>query len=92
MNVNLKKAESHGTRVALPHNGAVLAVLLRVHIVGGSLDVTKHLRDVHLRVGVVRCMLEELIQRGFPGYDRYSLDEVRRRTRELYGEDDRVEV
>ena len=85
--VNLKKAESHGTRVALPHDGSVLAVLLRVHIVGGSLDVTKHLRDVHLRVGVVRCLLEELIQRGFPGYDKYSVDEVRRRTRELYGED-----
>ena len=55
------------------------------------MDVTKHLRDVLLRVGVVRCMLEELIQRGFPGYDRYSVDEVRRRTRELYG-DDHVEM
>ena len=53
-------------------------MLLRVHIVGGSLDVTRHLRDVHLRVGVVRCMLEELIQRGFPGYKDYCVDEVRR--------------
>ena len=89
---NLKKAESEGTRVALPHDGAVLAVLLRVHIVGGSLDVTKHLRDVHLRVGVVRCMLEELIERGFPGYKDYNVEEVRRRTKELYGEDDRAEL
>jgi len=88
----MKKAEDEGTRVALPHDGSVLAVLLRVHIVGGSLDVTKHLRDVHLRVGVVRCMLEELIQRGFPGYREYNLDEVRRRTKELYGEDDRAEL
>ena len=89
---SLKKAEKEDTRVALPHDGAVLAVLLRVHIVGGSLDVTKHLRDVHLRVGVVRRMLEELVERGFPGYRDYSVEEIRRRTKELYGEDDRAEL
>eukprot|EP00973_Karenia_brevis_P018601 2551073-Karenia_brevis.AAC.1 len=50
----LQRADNDSTRIALPNDGAVLAVLLRVHIIGGSMDVTKHLRDVHLRVGVVR--------------------------------------
>ena len=54
----LKRAESDSTRVALPHDGSVLAVLVRVHIIGGSLDVTKHLLYVHLRVFVVRFMIE----------------------------------
>ena len=89
---SLKKAENDSTRVALPHNGAVLAVLLRVHIVGGSLDLTKHLRDVHLRVGVVRSMLEELIARGFPGYEHYRVEDVRRQTRDAYGSDDAAEI
>ena len=89
---NLQRAESSGTRVPLPHNGAVLAVLVRVSIIGGSLDVTKHLRDVHVRVGVVRRMLEELIDRGFPGYEHYDKGDVRDRTRELYGEDSRAKL
>ena len=83
----LKWAEEGSTRVALPHDGAVLAVLVRVHIIGGSLDVTKHLRDVHLRVGVVRSMLEELIARGFPGYDRYEVADIRQQTSRAYGDD-----
>ena len=88
---NLQRAEDKSTRVPLPHDGAILAVLVRVSIVGGSFDITKHLRDVHLRVAVVRRMLEELIDRGFPGYQQYDREEVRRRTRELYGDDSRAE-
>ena len=66
-------------------------MLLRVHIIGGSLDVTKHLRDVHLRVGVVRGLLEELIARGFPGYKHYRAEDVTQRLRDLYGQDDAAE-
>ena len=33
--MNLRNAEMEGVRVALPHDGAVLAVLVRVHIIGG---------------------------------------------------------
>eukprot|EP00973_Karenia_brevis_P013888 1883444-Karenia_brevis.AAC.1 len=87
----LQRAEGESTRIALPNDGAVLAVLLRVHIIGGSLDVTKHLRDVHLRVGVVRSLLEELIARGFPGYTHYRVEDVRHRLQELYGWDDAAE-
>ena len=32
------------------------------------MDITKHLKDVHLRVPVVVALLHELIDRGFPGY------------------------
>ena len=89
---NLRSAEDGSTHVPLPHDGAVLAILVRVSITGGSLDGTKHLRDVHMRAGVVRSMLEELIDRGFPGYERYDREEVRQRMRELYGDDSRAEL
>jgi len=39
--------------VSLPHDGKVLACFIRVHIIGGSVDITKHLKDVHLRAQVV---------------------------------------
>ena len=69
----------------------VLAALLHVHIVGNSLDVSKHLREIHIRPHVVRRLLEELIQRGFPGYGNYSVESVRQRVRALYGDDNAPE-
>jgi len=89
---NLRQAQDKSVSVALPNDGAVLAVLVRVHIIGGSIDVTKHLRDVHLRVHVVLSMLQELIARGFPGYRDYHMDDIRQRARELYGNDEKAEV
>ena len=80
---NVQHAAEGSTKVPLPHDGAVLAALLHVHIVGNSLDVSKHLREVHIRPHVVRMLLEELIQRGFPGYGAYSVDGVRQRVRAL---------
>eukprot|EP00973_Karenia_brevis_P072753 10104203-Karenia_brevis.AAC.1 len=73
----LQRADSESTRITLPNDGVTLAVLLRVQLIGGSLDVTKHLRDVHLRVGIVRSLLEELIARGFSGYTHYRVEDVR---------------
>ena len=64
----LEAAMSNTSAVSLPHDGQVLACLIRVHIIGGSVDITKHLKDVHLRVPVVVALLHELIDRGFPGY------------------------
>jgi len=87
---NLEKATNTATRVPLPHDGSVLAILLRVHIIGRSIDITQHLRDVHIRPDVVRQLLEELINRGFPGYDKYDIDEVRQRTKELYGDESKA--
>jgi len=89
---NLYQAEHSSVRVALPNDGSVLAVLLRVHIIGGSIDVTKHLKDVHLRVHVVLRMLEELIARGFPGYRHYRMEDIRKRTQEVYGSDESAEL
>ena len=50
---NLRRAADPATRVPLPHDGSVLATLLRVHIIGGSVDITQHIRDVHIRAEVV---------------------------------------
>jgi len=49
------------------------------------MDVSEHLRDVHLRPAIARHLLEELIERGFPSYDAYSVEDIKRRTRTLYG-------
>jgi len=89
---NLRQAQDKSVSVALPNDGSVLAVLVRVHIIGGSIDVTKHLRDVHLRVHVVISMLQELIARGFPGYRDYRMEDIRQRARELYGNDENAEA
>ena len=89
--VNLKKSVSSTTRVPLPHDGSVLAILLRVHIVGGSTDVTQHLKEVHIRPEVVVNLLEELIARGFPGYENYSVAEVKQRTSDLFGDEPHAE-
>ena len=81
---NLLAASQDATRVPLPHDGSVLAILVRVHIIGGSVDVAEHLKEVHLRPDVVLSLIEELIHRGFPGYEHYRLSDVKRRLQELY--------
>ena len=84
--------ETGSVKIPLPHGGAVLAVLTRIHITGGSADVTKHIKDVHIRPVVVRRLLEELIDRGFPGYAKvYTKEEVRATLREQYGDDETAE-
>ena len=89
---NVQHATEDSTKVPLPHDGAVLAALLHVQLVGKSLDVSKHLREIHIRPHVVRRLLEELIQSGFPRYGAYSVDGVRRRVGALYGDDDAPEL
>ena len=79
------------TRMPLPHDGSILAILVRLHIVGGPGDVAKHLKEVHIRPHVVLCLLEELIDRGFPGYEKYDKARVGQRLRELYGSDPHAE-
>merc|ERR1712110_1215604 len=46
--------ERDSVKIPLPHGGAVLAILLRLHITGGATDVTKHIQDFHLRPVIVR--------------------------------------
>ena len=75
---------------ACPYH-TIVAALARVHIVGGSGDIAKHLKEVHIRPEVVVSLLEELIARGFPGYDNYSVQDIRQRSSDLYGEEPRAE-
>ena len=61
-------------------------MLVRLHLVGGSVDLAKHIKELHIRAEVVIQMIRELIARGFPGYVNYSIDDVERRTHELFGD------
>ena len=59
---------------------------VRLHLIGKQVDVKKHLKELEIRAEVVVRLFRELVSRGFPGYVGYSIDDVERRTHELYGD------
>ena len=80
----LQKAIDNSAMVPMPHDGSVLSILVRLHL-RGKVEMTKHLKEFEIRAEVVVNLFRELISRGFPGYENYSFDEVKRRTEKLYG-------
>lgn len=85
----LQKAIDNSAMVPMPHDGGVLSILVRLHL-SGKVDVKKYLKELEIRADVVVKLFQELISRGFPGYKNYRIEDVVRRTRELYGEGPRA--
>ena len=80
----LQRAMDNSAMVPMPHDGCVISILVRLHL-SGKVDAKKHLKEFEIRAETVVKLFEELISRGFPGYTNYRLEDVRKRTRELYG-------
>ncbi len=74
--------------LALPHSEDVLALLLNVHMVGGTKDLVEHLEGAAMRTEVVLSLSSQLRDSGYPGYtDECNSDAaaaVRSRVNELY--------
>jgi len=73
---------------ALPHDEDVLATLVNVHIVGGSVQTVTELEGATMRTAVVLALIAELRNSGYPGYrGKFNSDAaVRERCHALYGE------
>ena len=61
-----------GVDMALPHSEEVLASLVNVHIVGGTVDLSAHLEGAKMRPKVVLGLINKLRASGYPGYDTAS--------------------
>ena len=72
----------------LPHSEEVLATLVNVHIVGGTIDLVKYLEGATMRIEVVMKLIDELRGSGYPGYMAEFNDAaaVKKRMEEMYGE------
>jgi len=80
----LQKAIDNSTKVPMPHDGRVLSILVRLHLIG-KVEVKKHLKEFEIRAEVVVLLIRELISRGFPGYENYDIEEVTKQAEKLYG-------
>ena len=81
---NLQAAIDQSSLIPMPHDGKVLSILVRLHLTG-KVEAKKYLKEFEIRADVVVRLFRELVSRGFPGYVNYSIDDLEKRTRELYG-------
>ena len=75
--------------LGVPHAEETLAMLVNVHIVGGSKDLALHLKDLSLRIPVMKQLMAIMRESGYPGYGNdglNSFDKVAARLRERYSE------
>ena len=63
---NLKDLQEE---LGLPHSEETLALLVNVHIRGGSNDLANHLSGLTLRVHVIQELIYILRRTGYPGYE-----------------------
>ena len=66
-----------------------MALLVNVHIVGGSKDLALHLKGLTLRILVMQKLMEIMRDSGYPGYDYNGLnsfDRVAARLQERYSQ------
>ena len=73
--------------LGLPHSEETLALLVNVHIRGGSKDLALHLSGLTLRVNVIQELIAILRRSGYPGYEVNGInapDKVAERLKERY--------
>ena len=73
--------------LGLPHSEETLAMLVNVHIVGGSKDLALHLKGLTLRIDVLEELISIMRDTGYPGYDMGGVNSesmVSARLRERY--------
>ena len=81
---NLQAAIDRSALIPMPHDGKVLSILVRLHLTG-KVEAKKYLKEFEIRADVVVQLFRELVSRGFPGYVNYRIDDLEKRTRELFG-------
>ena len=75
--------------LGLPHSEDTLAMLINVHIVGGSKDLALHLSGLTLRIPVMQQLIDTMCDSGYPGYENdgvNSRSRVAARLDERYGQ------
>ena len=73
--------------MALPHDENTLAIMVNVHIRGGSKDLATHLSGLFLRVAVAQKLIEIMRHSGYAGYENRGInapDKVAQRLKERY--------
>ena len=73
--------------LGVPHSEETLAMLVNVHIVGGSKDLALHVKGLTLRIPVMQKLMEIMRDSGYPGYGNdglNSFDRVAARLHERY--------
>ena len=60
--------------LGLPHSEETLAMLVNVHIVGGSKDLALHVKGLTLRIPVMQKLMEIMRDSGYPGYGNDGLN------------------
>ena len=77
----------------MPHSEDVLALLVNVHIRGGSKDLATHLQGLTMRVAIVAELIRILRGSGYPGYEEHGVNSsasvaqrLKERYTDLYGE------
>ena len=81
---NIKKLQAES---GLPHGEEILALLVNVHIVGGTKDLALHLKGLTLRIDVLEELTKLMRDTGYPGYDVDGINSetlVAARLRERY--------
>ena len=81
---NLKQLQAE---LGVPHSEDTLALLVNVHIRGGSKDLAMHLSGLTLRVHVIQELIAILRRSGYPGYEVDGVnapDKVAERLKERY--------
>ena len=67
-----------GESLGVPHSEETLAMLVNVHIVGGSKDLALHLKGLTLRIPVMQRLIDIMRDSGYPGYDSNGLNSLER--------------
>ena len=73
--------------LGLPHSEDTLALLVGVHIRGGTKDMSAHLSGLTMRVSVIQELISILRRSGYPGYEVHGVnapDKVADRLKERY--------
>ena len=90
--LNAKQLSTERLRVlqdhlGVPHSEETLAMLVSVHIVGGSKDLALHLKGLTLRTPALRKLIDIMRLSGYPGYANdglNSFDRVAARLNDRY--------
>ena len=77
-NMKAERLRTLQENLGVPHSEDTLAMLVNVHIVGGSKDLALHLKGLTLRIPVMSKLIEIMRDSGYPGFDKNGLNSVER--------------
>jgi len=79
----LEAADKQETLISLPVTGAVLAARVQIQISAGLIDLNKLIKQATVRRNVVVQLIRMHRDAGHPDYQRFDMEEVRLKAREL---------